>query len=32
MRKEEGFQRAQLKIVMVGFMLQSPLNSDSIVD
>lgn len=32
MRKEEGFQRAQLKIVMVGFMLLSPLNSDSIVD
>lgn len=29
--EEEGFRRAQLKIVMVGFMLLSPLNSDSIV-
>lgn len=29
--EEEGFWRAQLKIVMVGFMLLSPLNNDSIM-
>lgn len=29
MSKEDGFQRAQLKIVMVGFILLSQLNSYS---